>query len=120
MVRSSCDSGTSRARRMPSLPASRSSWISSRKQAQECGSRHAARTRGAAFAIPLLDGAQKISFADFHAALAQQGIDHAGVEIEIRQHKIIDIAEGGEFPRTAGEFQFDGPRLIGGNLCRGN
>jgi len=54
--------------------------------------------------MTLLNGAQKIPFADFHAALAQQGIDHAGMEVKIRQHKIIDVAERGEFPHAVGNF----------------
>ncbi len=66
------------------------------------------------------DGAQKIALADFDAALAQQGIDHAGVKIEIRQHEIGHVAERGEFPGAIRKLDFDRAGFIAGHLRRGD
>src|SRR5580700_7261286 len=55
----------------------------------------------------LLDGAQEIPLADFHAALAQQCIDHAVVEIEVWQHEVGQIPDAGELPGAVWELDFD-------------
>ena len=60
---------------------------------------------------------EKIALADFHAALAQQGVDHAGMKVKIRQHEIVEVADGREFPRAIGKLDFDGAAFIAGNFC---
>jgi len=56
----------------------------------------------------LLNCAQKVALADFHAALAQQRIHDAFVKVEVRQCEIGDVGKRRELPTTVGKFDFDG------------
>ncbi len=83
---------------------------------------HASRAIGRATGLAegSLFRTQKIPFADFDAALAQQRIHHARVKIKIGQHETVDIVGRGEFLRSARELQFDGAGIVARDLCGGH
>src|SRR5258708_29614610 len=68
----------------------------------------------------LLNRSEKIALADFDAALAQQCVDHADMEVEIRQHEVVQVCDTGEFPRAARELEFDAAAFGVFELGRGD
>src|SRR5882757_2765713 len=102
-ARSSSASRTTRAPKRISSRESRcwsNSWLESRRAARRATTRR-----------QLLNRAQKIAFAYFHAALAQQRVHHAFMEVEIRQHEIREVGNSRELPSTIGKLNFDGAAL---------
>ena len=53
--------------------------------------------------LGLLNLPEIIGLADYNAIFAQQCVDHADMEEEIRQHEVGQIREAGEFPHTDGK-----------------